>query len=112
MGRPIKPKTPPLPNGPNMIPGRIPATTPDTSPTAGPPYNPAMKTPIREKSKATPGAIWPITYVSRKRTFPRAPIIKAKVSFLVSIIIGLIAVDNYLRVTTHRRVPIFAVYIT
>ena len=36
-GKPIKPKTPPDPKGPNIMPGKIPAISPVRKPSLGPP---------------------------------------------------------------------------
>ena len=56
-GKPINPRTPPVPSGPYISPGSSPAIAPAVIPAIGPPYSPAIKTAIREKSKDTPGAI-------------------------------------------------------
>ena len=74
-GNPIRPNHPPVPTGPNIIPGRIPAMTPVDTPAIGPAKKPAMSTAISEKSNATPGAIGAAKYDIANRTFPSAPII-------------------------------------
>lgn len=58
-GKPISPNHPPVPTGPNIIPGNIPAMTPVAMPSMGPTKKPAMNTAINEKSSAIPGAIGP-----------------------------------------------------
>ena len=58
-GKPISPNHPPVPAGPNIIPGSTPAMSPVDSPAVGPAKKPAMSTAINEKSSAIPGAIGP-----------------------------------------------------